>query len=160
MMIHETCFPGCLCMTCMHFSIIVTAYITLGRDLTNLLISEIFWVLWVVCFQSLVNFLYFLIIEESSLMIEFQIWGYCYITSVFSLNTIPGFWDLGTWQGTFLHFFLINHSFPLHLKLYLFPVTPPQTSHPTFIPFSLPFASMRVLPHPPTHSHPTTPASP
>ena len=41
-----------------------------------------------------------------------------------------------------------------------FPVTPPQVPHPTTSLSSLPFASMRVLPHLPILSCPITPASP
>jgi hypothetical protein len=39
------------------------------------------------------------------------------------------------------------------------PITPPQTSYPKSALFSLSFASMRVLPHPPTLSYSTTTAS-
>jgi hypothetical protein len=49
--------------------------------------------------------------------------------------------------------FSIGYFVYLHFKCYSpFPVFSPTTPHPT----SPPPASMRVLPHPHTHSHPTT----
>ena len=41
-----------------------------------------------------------------------------------------------------------------------FPVTPPQTPHPTSALFPFPFASVREIPHPPIIFRPTTPTSP
>ena len=44
--------------------------------------------------------------------------------------------------------------------IFPFLFTPPQSPHPILFLSPLPFASMRVFPHPPIHSCPTTPASP
>jgi hypothetical protein len=74
----------------------------------------------------------------------------------------------------FLFLFFINHPIHLHLKWYptsWLPPPPTPPSHDISLPgytvtnpssyiCSLPFACMRVLPHPPQLSHPTTSASP
>jgi hypothetical protein len=55
--------------------------------------------------------------------------------------------------------FFINHSITSQMITH-FPVTPLQSLHSTSSLSSLPLASMRVLPHPPTLSYSTTSASP
>jgi hypothetical protein len=54
----------------------------------------------------------------------------------------------------------INHSICLHLKCYPTSLLSIHQSPIPHLPFPLPFACMRVLPHPPTISCPTALASP
>jgi hypothetical protein len=75
-------------------------------------------------------------------------------------------WDF-QYLRMYLFFFKSFHPFTSQMISH-FPVTPPQSPHPTSALSSLPFASMTVLPHtysptypcPPTHLHPTTLAHP
>ena len=107
-----------------------------------------------------------------------QAWVSSHQVGLKSNQILVGYFHKCTSISFFLNhfsFIIINYSIHLHLKRHLTsclppPPTPcPMISHFSVIPalppspptFSLPlpFACMRVLPHPPTLSCPTTPAS-